>query len=222
MNLNIPARDLQNKDAKVVLQAVMSRWLPLADTIFAMVVELLPNPISAQSERIIRLFPDNNELLCKDEVKSSLEKVRSAVKTCDYSANSPCIVFVSKMFAVPIDFLPKRGPNGELLPDLKEELNNLGDVGHGECFLAFARVFSGVLHAGQKILVLYPFHDPTKEELEKKHMQEAVVQGRGVPCTRIPSRDRSRALPDRSWDASSLFLSVRNRCPVHRHRCVSR
>lgn len=30
-NLSVPARELQNKDAKAVLQAVMSRWLPMSD-----------------------------------------------------------------------------------------------------------------------------------------------------------------------------------------------
>ncbi|MCI27452.1 elongation factor Tu GTP-binding domain-containing protein 1-like, partial [Trifolium medium] len=34
-HLQVPARELQNKDSKVVLQAVMSRWLPLSDAILS-------------------------------------------------------------------------------------------------------------------------------------------------------------------------------------------
>ncbi|PQP96078.1 elongation factor-like GTPase 1 [Prunus yedoensis var. nudiflora] len=39
-NLNVPPCELQNKDPKVVLQAVMSRWLPLFDAVLSMVVRL--------------------------------------------------------------------------------------------------------------------------------------------------------------------------------------
>eukprot|EP00250_Pteridium_aquilinum_P016025 c22901_g1_i1 orf=246-3464(+) len=178
MNLSIPARDLQHKDPKIVLQAVMSRWLPLADAIFSMVLDVLPDPISAQAERIARFLPDENTFSnSQDEVLMGLEKTKRAVKQCDGSVDAPCVVFVSKMFAIPIDLLPRRGPDGELLPDIEEELNSLGDVGHQECFLAFARVFSGVLRAGQKVQVLSPLHNPTKRDPEKKHIQEAVVQG---------------------------------------------
>ncbi|KAI5065068.1 hypothetical protein GOP47_0019763 [Adiantum capillus-veneris] len=178
MNLSIPARDLQHKDPKVVLQAVMSRWLPLADAIFSMVCDVLPNPISAQAERVVRLFPDDIAVAnSQEEAQMALKRTKQAVKVCDDSADVPCVVFVSKMFAVPIDLLPKQGPDGEILPDVREELQNVGDMGHQECFLAFARVFSGVLCAGQKVWVLSPLHDPTKEELDRKHMQEAIAQG---------------------------------------------
>ncbi|MCO5614569.1 hypothetical protein L7F22_068852 [Adiantum nelumboides] len=177
MNLSIPARELQHKDPKVVLQAVMSRWLPLADAIFSMVCDVLPDPISAQAERVLRFFPDDIAVTkSQDEGLIALEKTKQAVRVCDDSLDAPCVVFVSKMFAVPIDLLPLQGPDGEILPDIREELKNVGDVGHQECFLAFARVFSGVLCAGQKVWVLSPLHDPTKE-LEQKHMQEATVHG---------------------------------------------
>ncbi|KAH7443739.1 hypothetical protein KP509_02G048900 [Ceratopteris richardii] len=178
MNLSIPARDLQHKDPKVVLQAVMSRWLPIANAIFSMVCDVLPDPINAQADRVLRFFPDENvnENL-QAEVLMALAKTKQAVKTCDNDPKAPCVAFVSKMFAIPIDLLPQKGPNGELLPDIREELSSLGDVGHRECFLAFARVFSGVLFAGQRIWVLSPLHDPTKGEHDRKHMQEGIVQG---------------------------------------------
>eukprot|EP00897_Mesotaenium_endlicherianum_P004474 jgi/Mesen1/4054/ME000213S03084 len=57
MSLSIPPRDLQHKDPKVVLQSVMSRWLPLARAVLAMVVECLPSPLAAQPLRIGRFLP---------------------------------------------------------------------------------------------------------------------------------------------------------------------
>lgn len=176
-NLSVPPRELQNKDPKVVLQAVMSRWLPLSDSILSMVVKCMPDPISAQSARISRLLPKSEFVgddtgLSSDVVVAEAEHVRKCIEVCDSSSDAPCVAFVSKMFAVPYKILPQRGPNGEAL-------NNqpTGDVGESEeCFLAFARIFSGVLHSGQKIFVLSAFYDPLKGESVQRHVQEAELQ----------------------------------------------
>ncbi|KAJ7960507.1 Elongation factor-like [Quillaja saponaria] len=152
-HLSVPARELQNKDPKVVLQAVMSRWLPLSGTILSMVIDYMPDPISAQSFQA--------------------ELVRSSVETCDLSPEAPCVAFVSKMFAVPVKMLPQRGPNGELINYSTDEA---GEVESEECFLAFARVFSGVLSAGQRIFVLSALYDPLKGESMQKHVQVAELQ----------------------------------------------
>ncbi|KAH9287433.1 hypothetical protein KI387_031550 [Taxus chinensis] len=189
MNLTIPSRDLQHKDPKVVLQALMSRWLPLSDTILSMAIDCLPDPLSAQSHRFSRLLPKHEVFPCADHTMLvELDRVRRAVETCDSSSSAPCIAFVSKMFAVPLNLIPRQGPHGELLDNLVEELG-LGDIidaGHQDCFLAFARVFSGVISTGQKIYVLSSLYDPLRLESQQKHMQEAKVQalymmmGRGL------------------------------------------
>lgn len=188
MNLMIPPRDLQHKDPKVVLQAVMSRWLPLSSTILSMSIECLPDPVSAQSGRISRLLPRKEVLTdAEDDVLLELDHVRRAVETCDSSTRAPCIAFVSKMFAIPVNMLPHKGPSGEFLNNLVEELGvGETDAGHHECFLAFARVFSGVISTGQKLLVLSSLYNPLKMEPQQKHVQEAKVQalylmmGRGL------------------------------------------
>lgn len=171
-NLSISSRELQNKDPKVVLQAVMSRWLPLSDTILSMVVKCMPDPVSAQSFRISRLLP-KREVLDKgvdQNVLAEAELVRKSVEACDLKPEAPCVAFVSKMFAVPVKMLPDRGSHGELM-------NYSGD-GEGEsdeCFLAFARIFSGTLSAGQKVFVLSALYDPLKGEQMQKHVQEAEL-----------------------------------------------
>lgn len=174
-NLSIPPRELQNKDTKAVLQAVMSRWLPLSDAILSMVVNYMPNPIDAQSFRLSRLLP-NRELVdnrINSDILLEAKLVRKSVEACDSSPEAPCVAFVSKMFAVPSKMLPQRGFHGEILQDCKE------DEGNGEsdeCFLAFARVFSGVLYSGQRIYVLSALYDPLKSESVQKHVQEAELK----------------------------------------------
>ncbi|KAL6986288.1 hypothetical protein U1Q18_019656 [Sarracenia purpurea var. burkii] len=173
-NLSIPLRELQNKDPKVVLQAVLSRWLPLSDNILSMVVKCIPNPITAQSLRITRLLPKREVI--HDEIDSGVlaeaELVRKSVEACDISPEAPCVAFVSKMFAFPSKMLPQRGLHGEVLN------NSTDDNGSGEsdeCFLAFARIFSGVVRSGQRIFVLSALYDPLNQEWMQKHVQEAEL-----------------------------------------------
>ncbi|CAN6553773.1 unnamed protein product [Malus baccata var. baccata] len=171
-NLNVPPRELQNKDQKVVLQAVMSRWLPLSDAVLSMVVRCMPDPVAAQAFRIGRLLPKRQVLSdgVDSDALAEAELVRKSVEACDSSPEAPCVAFVSKMFAVPMKVLPQRGLDGELE-------NNVSDEGElNECFLAFARIFSGVLYSGQKIYVLSALYDPLKGESVKKHLQVAELQ----------------------------------------------
>ncbi|KAI3920150.1 hypothetical protein MKX01_017807 [Papaver californicum] len=149
LHLSIPPRDLENKDKKIVAQAIMSRWLPLSEAILSMVVKCMPDPVAAQSVQITRLLPKRVIL---DYVKS--------VQACDSSPEAPCVAFVSKMFAVPTKMLPHRGPDGVIV-------NNYADEGG---------IFSGVLFAGQKTYVLSALYDPCKgEETMQKHLQEVEL-----------------------------------------------
>lgn len=174
-NLSIPPRELQNKDPKAVLQTVLSHWLPLCDAILSMVVKCIPDPISAQSYRISRLLP-KREILDYDidsNVLTEADFVRNSVEVCNSSPEAPCVAFVSKMFAVPIKMLPQRGSNGEILDNYADKGGN-GES--EECFLAFARIFSGVLYSGQRVFVLSALYDPLKGESMQKHIQEAELQ----------------------------------------------
>ncbi|PIA61307.1 hypothetical protein AQUCO_00300683v1 [Aquilegia coerulea] len=173
-NLSIPVRELQNKDPKVALQAVMSRWLPLSESILSMVVKCMPDPVTAQSFRVSRLLPKREVLddgACSD-VLAEANLVRQSVENCDSSLEAPCVAFVSKMFAVPVKFLPQRGPNGEVVNNFNDE-SGVGES--DECFLAFARIFSGVISSRQKIYVLSALYDPLKGESMQKHLQEAEL-----------------------------------------------
>ena len=173
-NLSVPVCELQNKDPEVVLQSVMSRWLPLSEAILSMVVKCMPDPIAAQSFRVSRLLP-KREILnngVDSNVLAEAELVRKSVEACDTRPEAPCVAFVSKMFAVPMKMLPQRGLHGEVI-------NNSAESGEGEsdeCFLAFARIFSGVLCSGQRVFVLSALYDPLKGESMQKHVQVAELQ----------------------------------------------
>ncbi|KAL6508658.1 hypothetical protein OROGR_023369 [Orobanche gracilis] len=171
-NLSIPSRELENKDPKARLQAVMSRWLPLSDAILSMVARCVTDPIAAQSFRISRLLPKREHIGNSDGSNAVLreaELVRKSIEVCDSSPNAPCVAFVSKMFAVPTKMLPRE--------EIVNNYSSTDDVDSGECFLAFARIFSGTLFAGQRVFVLSALYDPLKvEESKQKHIQEAYLQ----------------------------------------------
>ncbi|CAE5968273.1 unnamed protein product [Arabidopsis arenosa] len=191
-NLSIPPRELQNKDPKNVLQSVMSRWLPLSDAVLSMAVKHLPDPIAAQAYRIPRLVPER-KIIGGDDVDSSVlaeaELVRKSIEACDSSRDSPCVVFVSKMFAIPMKMIPQDGNHRERMNGLNEEDSKSES---DECFLAFARIFSGVLRAGQRVFVITALYDPLKGESSQKYIQEAelhslyLMMGQGLtPVTEV-------------------------------------
>ncbi|KAH0926643.1 hypothetical protein HID58_018899 [Brassica napus] len=154
---------------------MMSRWLPLSDAVLSMAVKHLPDPISAQAYRIPRLVPERKVIGGNDADSSVLaeaEHVRRSIEACDSSRDSPCVVFVSKMFAMPMKMIPLGG-------DHRERMNGLNDDDSksesDECFLAFARIFSGVLRAGQRVFVISALYDPLKGESSQKYIQEAEL-----------------------------------------------
>ncbi|CAK7329255.1 unnamed protein product [Dovyalis caffra] len=206
-NLNVPPRELLNKDPKAVLQSVMSRWLPLSDAILSMVVKCMPDPIAAQSFRISRLIPKREVLL--DGVDSSVlaeaDLVRKSIEVCDSSPEAPCVAFVSKMFAVPTKMLPQRGPNGEILSNSTDENGN-GES--DECFLAFARIFSGVLCSGQRVFVLSALYDPLRGSLKPVASAKAgnVVAIRGLGQHILKSATLSST--KNCWPFSSMAFQV--------------
>ncbi|KAF6987630.1 hypothetical protein CFC21_005252 [Triticum aestivum] len=169
-NLKVSERELQSKDRpKAVLEAVMRAWLPLAETVMTMIVECTPDPVDAQRFRALALMPERELPTWVSAEHAGIiaeaEKVRRCVVACSASSSAPVVVFVSKMFVVKHKDLP---------PTLNHSQEAAGEP--EECFLAFARVFSGVLHAGQKVFVLSPMYDPVKGDTTGKHLKEVEVQ----------------------------------------------
>jgi ribosome assembly protein 1 len=79
------------------------------------------------------------------------------------------------MIAIPIEQLPRR-PAGQAYhldqADIRgSDESNAGVSGKGECFVAFARVFSGRLREGERVFVLLAGYDPTDPKGSKRHIQ---------------------------------------------------
>ncbi|CAH8382119.1 unnamed protein product [Eruca vesicaria subsp. sativa] len=195
-NSSIPPRELQNKDPKNVPQSVMSRWLPLPDAVLSMAVTHLPDPVTAQAYRIPCLVPESKVIGGHDvdsSVLAEAELVRKSIEACDSTRESPCVVFVSKMFVMPMKMIPQGGDHGERMNSLNDEDSRSES---DECFLAFARIFSGVLCAGQRIFVISAQYDPLKGDSSQKYIQEAelhsiyLMMGQGLtPVNEVKAGD---------------------------------
>ncbi|RVW29559.1 Elongation factor-like GTPase 1 [Vitis vinifera] len=179
-NLNVPARELQHKDPKSCASSCVESMASLSDAILSMVVKCIPDPMRAQSFRISRLLPKRevSDDGPSSNVLAEAELVRKSVEACDFSPEAPCVAFVSKC----------------------------GSGESDECFIAFARVFSGVLFAGQRVFVLSALYDPLKPEAMQKHVQEAelhslyLMMGQGLKTSGI-SEGREYCGNPRPWPA---------------------
>ncbi|KAH9942913.1 P-loop containing nucleoside triphosphate hydrolase protein [Amylocystis lapponica] len=102
LNLKIPPRDLNTKDARHLLSLIFSQWLSLSTCIIQTIVDIVPPPSAAQRTRIPKmLYPDIYEPTL--EPKNELEE---SLYSCDAAPGASIVALVSKMFAVPSDELP--------------------------------------------------------------------------------------------------------------------
>jgi ribosome assembly protein 1 len=101
LNLKILPRDLRAKDTRNLLTAIFSQWLPLSTAVLLTVIEKLPSPIQAQTERTNLILENQpqQDLIPKD--------IELAMKACDSGPDAPVVAYVSKMVAVPEKELPR-------------------------------------------------------------------------------------------------------------------
>uniref|UniRef100_A0A3Q1FDF7 Elongation factor-like 1 n=1 Tax=Acanthochromis polyacanthus TaxID=80966 RepID=A0A3Q1FDF7_9TELE len=188
LGIKVMARDLRHSDPKVLLSAICSQWLPVSQAVLSMVCEKLPSPLDMASERAEKLMSVGARRF--DSLPGQTQKLKTAFLQCSSEENAPVIVFVSKMFAVDTKALPQHKPRPltqeeivqrrelarqrhadrmaadqtaaetmmesltvkDSKPEEEEELK--------EIFIAFARVYSGVVKKGQRVFVLGPKYDP--------------------------------------------------------------
>ncbi|CAI5532671.1 unnamed protein product [Closterium sp. Naga37s-1] len=232
LGLSVPPKDLHHKDSRTVAQSVIARWLPLAPCILSMVVDCLPDPVAAQKDRLGCYLPNRPAVPAgsadrsgeageaegeggEEWVLRQVAAVDRAVETCDSSEEAPCVVFVSKMFAVPFEMLPREEQRAEEEAaaaggggggggggaggagtggDLSAVDDSGGSVRDRDFFFAFARVFCGRLRVGQRVFVLSPLYDPCRPATWARHKQEAQVgalfmmMGQGLqPISSVPA-----------------------------------
>ena len=110
----ITARDMKHTDRNA-LKALMSAWLPAANAVLGLVVDVLPDPRRAQRHRIEKLAErGEHEHGGRGRRRGSrrrwgtrrrggaggTEIVRRAVAACDTSDTAPLVIYVSKMISI--------------------------------------------------------------------------------------------------------------------------
>ena len=92
LKLSVTEREVKNSNREEALRCIMSRWLPLAQSLLGMVVEQMPSPVTAQADRMHRLLPQT------PPPTHEVREAEECFKTCDPCA-AHTMAFVSKMFA---------------------------------------------------------------------------------------------------------------------------
>ncbi|CAM9908533.1 unnamed protein product, partial [Phaeothamnion confervicola] len=117
LGVEVPPRELKHSDGRAILQSVMRRWLPVAESLLRMVVEHGPSPLQAQAHRLEALWPGADvdaiaaaaaaaaaaaiaDAAAVQDNAEAMASVQEAVASCDTSPEAPVVVFVSKMVAV--------------------------------------------------------------------------------------------------------------------------
>lgn len=101
----------QNETPTAIANAILSKWLPIQDSVLQMVAEKLPSPRmrscyeiifeeEAQKVRVPKIWQP--PIGTNDQMKAKLKELETAMLECD--PNSPEVVlFVSKIFPLPRD-----------------------------------------------------------------------------------------------------------------------
>ena len=127
----VSTRDLEQKDPRLRLQAVMRAWLPVASAVLSAVCRATPSPAEAQAQRCDKLWQLADAVAGAGAVSQATQQQqmpqqmpalhpgmtmeeraaysRAGVAACSTDPNADVVVFVSKMFAVPGGSLPAPG-----------------------------------------------------------------------------------------------------------------
>lgn len=107
LGVTVSPRDLRSKDHRSLLNAIMSQWIPLSHALLGSVIEHLPSPIAAQSERMDKIINESLVHAVPEKERSELiePEFEAALQLC--STGSETIAYVSKMLSIPHADLPK-------------------------------------------------------------------------------------------------------------------
>uniref|UniRef100_A0A452IVA8 Elongation factor-like GTPase 1 n=1 Tax=Gopherus agassizii TaxID=38772 RepID=A0A452IVA8_9SAUR len=196
LGLKVGARESRHADPKVHLNAICSQWLPISQAVLSMVCSKLPSPLDITAERVEKLMcvgartfdslpPETQELKkmfmkCSSEDTAPVIVFVSKMFAVDFKT-LPCNKprpLTQEVIAQRRELARQRhaekliASQGQELPEQLTSqtesmtLKTVEQEADKESFIAFARVFSGVVRRGQKIFVLGPKYDPA-ESLNK-------------------------------------------------------
>jgi ribosome assembly protein 1 len=156
LNLNVSEKDLNenilSKNPNLVLRAIMREWLPIAQTVYDVVIKELPDPILGIQNKIDLLFPH-----IKYSKNEFVTKIRKCIKQNKINGEGiPTLAYISKMVAI-----PKKNIQGIKF----DEINNNKEETK---FMAFARLYTGEIKEGDEYYVIGPKHDPKNNQIDIK------------------------------------------------------
>ena len=189
LQLSIHPRDMRAKEPAMLMQAIMSQWLPLSACTFNAIVRCLPSPAEAQMQRVPRMirpelgfFASDSELAPTNDLERDLFRSRSGPEAVT-------VAYVSKMFAVPKEDMPEckrvqltadeMRERGRLqreamastgaeaaasAPNTHEDADETPreeEDGSEEVILGFARLYSGSVSVGETVWAILPKYDPS-------------------------------------------------------------
>nr|CCA26090.1 AGAP003001PA putative [Albugo laibachii Nc14] len=176
---DVNERDLKNTDRRTVIKSLMSKWLPLSQSVLKMVTRVLPNPILAQRGRFHKLcagFSDRKLALRQEPSHSQGEAmdVVAGIKSCNASEDAPLVIYVCKMICVDARLLSNykklRDVNHASLFGIKNE--SVGNNGEARqemdeqlVYVAMGRIFSGTLRQGQELYIMGPKYKGVDEKV---------------------------------------------------------
>ncbi len=102
LSISLPAHITRSRDAKVILQAVFSSWLPLSTALLVSVIEYLPSPPSAQAIRLPGMIDD------LVGAKYIGKNIKESMINFNTTKAAPVVAYVSKMVAIPESELPTK------------------------------------------------------------------------------------------------------------------
>eukprot|EP01117_Protostelium_nocturnum_P017384 TRINITY_DN7082_c0_g1_i2.p1 TRINITY_DN7082_c0_g1~~TRINITY_DN7082_c0_g1_i2.p1 ORF type:complete len:1036 (+),score=475.65 TRINITY_DN7082_c0_g1_i2:122-3229(+) len=183
LKLEIPQRELNNTDAGAVVNAICSRWLPISHGVLGMVIQMIPNPIEAQSTRIQKLWQSSVSSE-SDSLSEKQSKLEVSMRSCDKNAED-VVVFVSKVFAADNSSFLRSSNQRSTRNDttiITSDSSNEDKLSKGigairmqynsnDKFVGFSRIFCGTIRVGQKIQVLGPRYNPLEPEKHRTEME---------------------------------------------------
>lgn len=156
-------REIKAKDGRAVARTILGQWLPLAETIFGVIVDHIPSPLESNRIRLASIIKSTDNLPSPSRLL--VEKLASP----EHQESAPMVAFVSKFFSVPWQqargsAAPSRAPSMEDLTESMSALDVGGDSLQNEKLIGMARMFHGSLSLGQKVNILGEKHNPGKNE----------------------------------------------------------
>lgn len=170
LGVQLTKRDLVFSNLKIPIKAFFSQWLPLDRSVFNMVLKYIPAPNNIPEGKIYRLMAVDAKRFSK--LPSETQQLKQDLDKCDPESKT-IITFVSKIFCIDVKTQVQR------VKGLESRISAMTlETESQEVFIAFARVYSGSIKRGDKLLVLGPRHNPNDvgEDLTKlPHVSEVVI-----------------------------------------------